>query len=46
MNKNIKYLYRGIHEFKKGYQLGTNLKRVENRDRVAYSHNILNRWKC
>jgi hypothetical protein len=33
-NKNIRDLYRGINEFKRGYQTV-----------LADSHNILNRWK-
>jgi hypothetical protein len=33
-------LYRGIHEFKRGY-----LVKDENGDLLADSHNILNRWK-
>jgi hypothetical protein len=42
-NKNIRDLYRGINEFKKGYQPRTNMVK-ENGD-LADSHSILNRWK-
>jgi hypothetical protein len=44
-NKNIRYLYRGINEFKKGYQPRTNRIKAENGDHLADSHSILNRWK-
>jgi hypothetical protein len=37
-------LYRGINEFKRGYQPRNNLLKDENGD-LADSHNILNRWK-
>jgi hypothetical protein len=42
---NIRELYRGIKEFKKGYQPRTNLVKDENDDLLADSHNILNKWK-
>jgi hypothetical protein len=45
MNKNTREVYRGIHEFKKGYQPTTNLIKDENGDLLADFHNILNRWK-
>jgi hypothetical protein len=38
-------MYRGINEFKRGYQLRNNLVKDENGDLLADSHNILNRWK-
>jgi hypothetical protein len=41
---NIRDLYRGINEFKRGYQPRNNLVKYENGDLVD-SHNILNRWK-
>jgi hypothetical protein len=41
-DKNIRDLYRGISEFKKGYQPISNLVKKENGD-LADSHNILNR---
>jgi hypothetical protein len=44
-NKNIRDLYRSIHEFKKGYQPITNLVKDENGDVLADSCNILNSWK-
>jgi hypothetical protein len=44
-NKNIRGLYRGIHEFKRGYQPRNNLVKNENGDLLQDSHNILNRWK-
>jgi hypothetical protein len=44
-NKNIRDLYRGINDFKRGYQPSSNLVKVENGDLLADSHNILNRWK-
>jgi hypothetical protein len=42
-NKNIRDLYRGINEFKRGYQPRNNLVEDENGDLLADSHNILNR---
>jgi hypothetical protein len=44
-NKNIRDLYRGRNEFKKGYQPRTNLAKDDNGDLLADSHSILNRWK-
>jgi hypothetical protein len=44
-NKNIRDLYRGINEFKRGYQPRSNLVTDENCDLLADSHNILSRWK-
>jgi hypothetical protein len=44
-NKKIRDLYRGINEFKRGYQPRNNLVKGENGDLLADSHNILNRWK-
>jgi hypothetical protein len=41
----IRDLYRGVNEFKRGYQPGNNLAEDENADLLADSHNILNRWK-
>jgi hypothetical protein len=43
-NKIIRDLYRGINEFKRGYQHRSNLVKDENGDLPADSHNILNRW--
>jgi chemotaxis methyl-accepting protein methylase len=39
-NKNIRDLYRGINEFKRGYQPGNNLVNDENGDLFADSLNI------
>jgi hypothetical protein len=44
-NKNIIDFYRGINEFKKGYQPRTNLVKDERGHLHAASHKILNRWK-
>jgi hypothetical protein len=44
-NKNIRDLYRGINEFRGGYQPRYNLVKDENGDMLADSQNILNRWK-
>jgi hypothetical protein len=38
-------IFRGINEFKRGYQSRNNLVKYENGDLLADSHNILNRWK-
>ncbi|PNF14989.1 hypothetical protein B7P43_G01541 [Cryptotermes secundus] len=43
-NKNISDLYRGINDFKRGYQPSSNLVKDENGDLLADSH-ILNRWR-
>jgi hypothetical protein len=44
-NKNIKDLYRGINEFKKGYQPRINIIKDENGNLLAVPQNVLNRWK-
>jgi hypothetical protein len=44
-NKNFRDLYRGINEFKRGYQPRRNLVKDENGDLLADSRTILNRWK-
>jgi hypothetical protein len=44
-NKNIRNLYRGINEFKKGYQPRTNLVKDERGNLLVDPHKILNRWK-
>jgi hypothetical protein len=41
-NKNIRDLYRGINEFKKGYQPRTNLVKDETGDLLADPHELLN----
>jgi hypothetical protein len=43
-NKNIRGLYKGMDEFKKGYQPRTNLVKNEEGDLLAHSHSILARW--
>jgi hypothetical protein len=43
-NKNIRDLYRGINEFKKGYQPRTNLVKDKGGDLHADPDNIMNRW--
>jgi hypothetical protein len=44
-NKNIRDLYIGITEFKKGYQPKTNQVKDERGDHLADPQKILNRWK-
>jgi hypothetical protein len=44
-NKNTRDLYRGINEFKKGYQPRTNLVKDERGNLLADPHKILNMWK-
>jgi len=43
--KNIRDLYRGIYDFKKGYQPRTNIVKDDKGDLVADSHSILARWR-
>ena len=43
--KNIRYLYRDINDFKKGYQPRTNIVKDDKSDLVAGSHSILARWR-
>jgi hypothetical protein len=42
---NIRDLYRGINDVKKGYQPSTRIVRDEKGDLVADSHSIMVRWK-
>jgi hypothetical protein len=44
-NKNIRDLYRGINEFKKGHQPRVNIIKNENGNLLAHSQSVLNRWK-
>jgi hypothetical protein len=44
-NKNIKDFYRGINEFKKGYQPRINIIKDESGNLLGYPKNVLNRWK-
>ena len=39
------HLYRGINDFKKGYQPRTNIVKDETGDLVTGSYNILARWR-
>ena len=43
--KNIRDLYRGINDFKKGYQPRCNIVMDEKGDLVADSHSIVARWR-
>ena len=43
--KNIRDLYRGINDFKNGYQPRTNIVKDDKGDLVADSHSILARWR-
>jgi len=43
--ENIRDLYRGIRDFKKGYQPRTNIVKDEKGDLNADSNSILARWK-
>ena len=45
MIKNIRDLYRGINDFKKGYQPRTNTVQDDKGDLVADTHSILARWR-
>jgi hypothetical protein len=42
-NKNSRHMYRGMNEFKKGYQPRTNLVKDERGDLLADPHKISNR---
>jgi hypothetical protein len=42
-NKNIRYLYRRINEFKKGYQPRINIIKDENGNLLPDPQNVLNR---
>jgi hypothetical protein len=42
---NLNILYRGINEFKKGYQPRINVIKDENGNLLADPQNVLNRWK-
>jgi DNA repair ATPase RecN len=44
-NKNIRDLYRGINEFKKGYQPRSNVIKDEIGDLLADPQSVLSRWK-
>jgi hypothetical protein len=44
-NKNIRDLYRGVNEFRKGYQSRINIIKDENGNLFADPHCVLNRWE-
>jgi hypothetical protein len=44
-NNNIRDMYNGITEFKKGYQPRTDLVKDDRDDLLADPHRILNKWK-
>jgi hypothetical protein len=44
-NKSIRELYRGINEFKKGYQPTINIVKDKNGNLLADPQSVLNRWK-
>jgi hypothetical protein len=44
-NKNIRDLYRGINEFRKGYQPRVSIIKDENGNLLADPQSVLNRWK-
>ena len=44
-NKNIRDMYRGISDFKKGYQPRCNIVKDEKGDLVADYHSIVARWR-
>jgi hypothetical protein len=44
-NKNIKDLYRGINEFKEGYQSRINIIKDENGNLLTDPKSVLSRWK-
>jgi hypothetical protein len=43
--KNVRDLYRGNNDFKKGYQPGNNIAKDEKGDLLKASHSILVRWR-
>jgi hypothetical protein len=44
-NKNIRDWYRGINDFKKGYQPRINIVKDDNGNLLANLQSVLNRWK-
>jgi hypothetical protein len=44
-NKNIRNLYGGINEFKKGYQPRINIMKDKNGNLLADPQSVLNKWK-
>jgi len=45
IKKNIRDLYSGINDFKKGYESTTNIAKDEKGDLVTDCHSILVRWR-
>jgi len=45
VRSKISDLCRGINDFKKGYQPGTNTVKDEKGDLVTHCHSILARWR-
>jgi hypothetical protein len=45
MINNIRDLYRGINQFKKGYQPRIHIIQEENGNQVSEPQNILHKWK-
>jgi hypothetical protein len=43
--KNTTHMYRGINEFKKGYQPKINIIKDKNGNLLAHPQSALNRWK-
>ena len=43
--KNIRDLYRGVNDFKNGYQPRTNIVKDDKGDLVADCHSIVARWR-
>jgi hypothetical protein len=44
-NKNVRELFRGIRDFKKGFQIRINIVKDEKGDLVADCHSTLARWR-
>jgi hypothetical protein len=44
-NKNIRDFYRGMNEFKKGYQPRINITKDKNGNLIADPQSVLNKWK-
>jgi hypothetical protein len=44
-SRNIRDLYRGISDFKKGYQPRTTIVKKETGDLVTDSYSVLSRWR-
>ena len=42
---NVRDLYRGVNDFKKGYQPRTTTVKDENGDLIADPHSIMARWR-